>query len=123
MSEISSSTLVNNYNLSTTFIVKSLVGLLLINSLFSGVDFSQIGLMKGLSSIADFGLKIILVIVLLLLFRIRSLNLAKILFSAFILLLGAVLGAFYHGAEYDKTFALLLNMLLWFVIFSYAKEL
>ncbi|EFB9655754.1 oligosaccharide repeat unit polymerase, partial [Escherichia coli] len=53
MNEISSSTLVNNYNLSTTFIVKSLVGLLLINSLFSGVDFYQIGLMKGLSSIAD----------------------------------------------------------------------
>lgn len=123
MSEISSSTLVNNYNLSTTFIVKSLVGLLLINSLFSGVDFSQIGLMKGLSTIADFGLKIILVIVLLILFRIRSLNLAKILFFAVILLIGAALGAFYHGAEYDKTFALLLNMLLWFVIFSYAKEL
>jgi hypothetical protein len=89
VSEISSSTLVNNYNLSTTFIVKSLVGLLLINSLFSGVDFSQIGLMKGLSSIADFGLKIILVIVLLVLFRIRSLNLAKILFFAFILFIGA----------------------------------
>ncbi|HCN9247194.1 TPA: oligosaccharide repeat unit polymerase, partial [Escherichia coli] len=97
MSEISSSTLVNNYNLSTTFIVKSLVGLLLINSLFSGVDFSQIGLMKGLSSIADFGLKFILALVLLVLFRIRSFNLVKILFFAFMLLIGAALGAFYHG--------------------------
>ncbi|HGW0975011.1 TPA: O88 family O-antigen polymerase, partial [Escherichia coli] len=115
MNEISSSTLVNNYNLSTTFIVKSLVGLLLINSLFSGVDFYQIGLMKGLSSIADFGLKIILVFVLLVLFKIRSFNLVKIFFFAFMLLIGAALGAFYHGAEYDKTFALLLNMILWFV--------
>ncbi|EJJ6391570.1 O88 family O-antigen polymerase [Escherichia albertii] len=123
MSEVYSSTLVNNYNLSTTFIVKSLVGLLLINSLFSGVDFYQIGLMKGLSSIADFCLKIILVFVLLVLFKMRSFNLVKIFFFAFMLFIGAVIGAFYHGAEYDKTFALLLNMLLWFVIFGYAKEL
>ncbi|MFY3768081.1 oligosaccharide repeat unit polymerase, partial [Escherichia coli] len=59
----------------------------------------------------------------LVLFRIRSFNLVKILFFAFMLLIGAALGAFYHGAEFDKTFALLLNMFLWSVIFSYAKEL
>ncbi|MFH5071375.1 oligosaccharide repeat unit polymerase [Enterobacter cloacae complex sp. 2024EL-00215] len=123
MSEISSSTLVNNYNLTTTFIVKSLIGLLLVNSLFSGVDFSQIGLMKGLSSIVDFSIKIILVFVLLIIFKIRSFDLFKITLFSFILIIGAALGAFYHGDDYDKTLALLLNMLLWFIIFCYAKDL
>lgn len=42
MNEISSSTLVNNYNLSTTFIVKSLVGLLLINSLLVVLTFIRL---------------------------------------------------------------------------------
>lgn len=112
-----------NYNFTTSLIVKSLIGLLLINSLFSGVDFSQIGLMKGLSSIADFGLKIVLVFVLFILFKIQNLNVIKVVLLASLLILGAAMGAFYHGSEYDKTLALLLNMLLWFIIFCYAKDL
>ncbi|CAM7679337.1 O-antigen polymerase [Lelliottia nimipressuralis] len=123
MSEVNINGRGNTYNITTTLIVKSLIGLLLINSLFSGVDFSQIGLMKGLSSIADFGLKIALVFVLFIIFKIQNLSLIKIILFASILILGATMGAFYHGSEYDKTLALLLNMLLWSIIFTYAKEL
>jgi hypothetical protein len=79
--------------------------------------------MKGLSSIADFGLKIALVFVLFIIFKIQNLSLIKIILFASILILGATMGAFYHGSEYDKTLALLLNMLLWSIIFTYAKEL
>ncbi|MBB1201479.1 oligosaccharide repeat unit polymerase [Enterobacteriaceae bacterium 89] len=123
MSDISSGTLIKRYNFTTIFIVKFLIGLLLVNSLFSGVDFSQIGLIKGLSSIADFGLKIVLVFVLLVLFKIRSVNVFYITAFSFLLLIGAALGGWFHGEDYDKSLSLLLNMFLWFVIFSYAKPL
>jgi hypothetical protein len=79
--------------------------------------------MKGLSSIADFGLKIVLVFVLFIIFKIRNLSIIKAMLFGALLIVGAGMGAFYHGSEYDKTLALLLNMLLWFVIISYAKDL
>lgn len=123
MSTISSSILTHKYNYTTTFIIKLLIGLLLVNSLFSGVDFSQIGLIKGLSSIADFGLKIILVLVLFVIFKIRSINVFYITVFFFILLLGVGVGAWYHGHEYDKSLSLFLNMFLWFIICCYAKPL
>lgn len=75
MSELSK---IKYYNLATTFIIKALIALLLVNSLFSGVDFSQIGLIKGLSSIADFGIKIALVLMLFILFKIPNRNIIYI---------------------------------------------
>ncbi|WP_328284154.1 oligosaccharide repeat unit polymerase [Lelliottia amnigena] len=111
------------YNLATTFIIKALIALLLVNSLFSGVDFSQIGLIKGLSSIADFGIKIALVLMLFILFKIPNRNIIYIGIFLFFLVIGGAIGTIYHGEDFDKTLALLLNVCLWFIIFGYAKPL
>ncbi|AIR62965.1 membrane protein [Cedecea neteri] len=123
MIETFNTTDVNKFNITTVFIVKLLIGLLLVNSLFSGVDFSQIGLMKGLSSIADFGLKILLVLVLLIIFKIHSIKIFYVSLFSIVLILGAAMGAWYHDGDYDKTLAFVLNLCLWFVIFFYAQKL
>ncbi|TDN55096.1 hypothetical protein EC843_1011159 [Buttiauxella sp. JUb87] len=107
-----------SHSLSMSF-VKIIIIVLFINALFSGVDFSQLGLPKGFSSILDFLLKFVLVFLLTIFYKIKNKHVIFLVGMVFIFSFGTLIGGYYQFSVYDKSLSLILNLLLWMVIFLY----
>ncbi|WP_413528583.1 oligosaccharide repeat unit polymerase [Rahnella inusitata] len=103
--------------------IKIIIISLMINALFSGVDFSQLGMPKGISSMADAILKLFLAMILLTIYKNKNRYYIILIATAFALLTGFLTGVYYHNDEYSKSLSFVLNLYLWLIIYFYAFKI